>query len=63
MNHSEILWDKHHRLTQDKKQARDQGRTTRIKVARDNQGKAQRKRTILHIMTEAKKAKHRTANE
>jgi hypothetical protein len=63
MNHSEILWDNPHRLTQDKKQARDQGRRMRIKVARDNQGKAQHKRTILYIMTEAKKARHRTANE
>jgi hypothetical protein len=63
MNHSEILWDNPHRLTQDKKQARDQGRTTRIKVARDNQGKAQRKRTRLYTLTEAEKARHRTANE
>jgi hypothetical protein len=63
MNHSEILGDNPHRLSQDRKQARDKGRRMRIKVARDNQGKAQRKRTRLYTLKEAEKARHRTANE
>jgi hypothetical protein len=63
MNHSEILWESHRRLSQDRSLEKDQDRWTTIRVAMDRLGKALGSRTKLCSLRKAEKVRYRTANE